>query len=45
MKFKNIQTGSIIEPQTEFAKEQMLKSDTFVEIKEEKKTTKKEKKK
>lgn len=37
MKFKNLITGSIITANSEFAAEQMRKSPTFKEIKEEKK--------
>lgn len=34
MKFKNKKTGSILEPNSKFAEEQMKKSDLYVEIKE-----------
>lgn len=37
MKFKNLMTGSIITTNSEFSAEQMRKSPTFKEIKEEKK--------
>lgn len=45
MKFKNLTTGSIITCNNEFTIEQMRKSPTFKEIKEEKKVeiSKKEK--
>lgn len=37
MKFKNVVTGSIVVANSEFTIEQMKKSPTFKEIKEEKK--------
>lgn len=33
MKFKNLKTGAILEPNTKFAEEQMKKSDLYVEVK------------
>lgn len=38
MKFKNVKTGAILEPNSKFAEEQMKKSDLYEEVKEEKKT-------
>lgn len=34
MKFKNLKTGSILEPNSKFVEEQMQKSDLYVEVKE-----------
>lgn len=34
MKFKNIKTGAILEPNSKFTEEQMAKSDMYVEVKE-----------
>ena len=44
MKFKNITTGVVLEPTSEFVIEQLKKSNEYVEVKEQpKKETKKEK--
>lgn len=40
MKFKNIKTGAILEPNSKFTEEQMEKSDLYEEVKETKKETK-----
>lgn len=37
MKFKNVKTGAILEPNSKFTEEQMKKSDLYVEVKEPKK--------
>lgn len=37
MKFKNVKTGAILQPNSKFTEEQMKKSDLYVEVKEEKK--------
>lgn len=34
MKFKNVKTGSILEPNSKFVEEQMQKSDLYVKVKE-----------
>lgn len=34
MKFQNIKTGSILEPNSKFVEEQMQKSDLYKEVKE-----------
>lgn len=41
MKFKNVKTGSILEPNSKFVEEQMQKSDLYIEIKEVKESSKK----
>lgn len=38
MKFKNIKTGSILEPNSKFVEEQMQKSDLYEEVKSKKKS-------
>lgn len=40
MKFKNIKTGAILEPNSKFTEEQMKKSDMYIKVKENKKETK-----
>lgn len=37
MKFKNVKTGAILEPNSKFTEEQMKKSDMYEEVKENKK--------
>lgn len=37
MKFKNVKTGAILEPNSKFTEEQMKKSEMYVEVKETKK--------
>ena len=37
MKFKNVKTGAILEPNSKFTEEQMKKSDMYEEVKETKK--------
>ena len=34
MKFKNVKTGAILEPNSKFTEEQMKKSELYVEVKE-----------
>ena len=34
MKFKNVKTGAILEPNSKFTEEQMKKSDLYEEVKE-----------
>lgn len=44
MKFKNKQTGVILEPTSKFVEEQISKSDLYEEVKEVKKTDSKKSK-
>lgn len=42
MKFKNVKTGAILEPNSKFTEEQMKKSDMYIEIGKESKPKGKE---